>query len=476
MRVGNLYKNLDLKVNHIISKVVSNSKEAINDSIFVAIKGYCDNGEKYIDEAIELGAKTIITSSDFVTEKNINVIKVKDPKKELGRVLKKLNSHKLKNFKLIAVTGTNGKTTVVNLLYRYFKYLNLPVILFSSNGNYVMDQYYSTNNTTPDILTIYNTILNSNLKKGFVIIEVSSQAISEKRVFDLLFDVVCITNISHDHLDYHCNLTDYFYTKCLLMYQTKEDGIIVLNGDDEKYSKLLSLAKNNVVSFGTNFENDYRYEIVDTNIDKTLFFIEKNPSSLGLETMLIGEFNIKNILCTYTIIDVLGITLEKFKSFIRSVERIEGRMNVYTINHRQIIIDYAHTPIAVQTILKTIKEIKNTTLRLVIGCGGNRDRLKRPLIGKISCEYADYVYFTEDNSRNENVNKILNEITCDLTTRNYTIIESRYKAINKAILDSKFGDTIVIMGKGIEKTKVDETRYLSDLEIVLEIFKRLNNE
>ncbi len=476
MRVGNLYKNLDLKLNHNISKVVSNSKEAIDNSIFVAIKGYCDNGEKYIDEAIELGAKTIITSSDFSTDKLVNIIKVKDPKKELGKILKKLNYQKLKNFKMIAVTGTNGKTTVVNLLYRYFRYLNLPVILFSSNGNYVMDQYYSTNNTTPDILTIYNTILNSNLKKGFIIIEVSSQAIGEKRVFDLLFDVVCITNISHDHLDYHCNLTDYFYTKGLLMYQTKEDGVVVLNGDDDKYPRLLSLSRNNVVSFGTSFDNDYRFEIVDINMDNTLFFIEKGNTSLGLETRLIGEFNIRNILCVYTILDALGITLENFKSFIKNVERIEGRMNVYTINHRQIIIDYAHTPIAVETILKTIKEIKNTTLRLVIGCGGNRDRLKRPLIGKISCEYADYVYFTEDNSRNENVTKILNEITCDLTKRNYTIIESRYKAINKAILDSKAGDTIVIMGKGIEKTKVDEARYLNDIEIVLEIYKRLNNE
>lgn len=476
MRVGNLYENLDLKVNHKISKVVSNSKEAMENSIFVAIKGYNDNGEKYIEEAIEFGSKTIITSSDFSTEKSVNVIKVKDPKKELGRILKKLNYQKLKKFKFIGVTGTNGKTTVVNLLYRYFRYLNLPVILFSSNGNYVADQYYSTNNTTPDILTIYNTIIDSNLSKGYVIIEVSSQAIGEKRVFDLLFDAVCITNISHDHLDYHHNLTDYFYTKALLMYQVKEEGIVVLNGDDDKYSKLLSLSKSNVVSFGSGFENDYRFEIVDINMEKTLFFIEKSNISIGLETILIGEFNIRNILCVYTILDALGITLQQFKNYIKNVERIEGRMNVYTINHRQIIIDYAHTPIAVETILRTIKEIKNTTLRLVIGCGGNRDRLKRPLIGKISCEYADYVYFTEDNSRNENINKILNEITCDLTTRNYTTIESRYKAINKAILDSKYGDTIVIMGKGIEKTKVDESRYLSDIEIVLEIFKRLNNE
>lgn len=476
MRVGNLYKKLDLKINHKISKVVSNSKEVVDNSIFVAIKGYNDNGEKYIEEAITRGAKTIITSSDFKSDKVVNIIKVKDTKKELGRILKKLNYHKLKNFKMIAVTGTNGKTTVVNLLYRYFRYLNFPVILFSSNGNYVNNKYYSTNNTTPDILTIYNTIISSNLKKGYVIIEVSSQAISEKRVFDLLFDVVCITNISHDHLDYHSNLTDYFYTKALLMYQTKEDGVIVLNGDDDKYSKLLSLSKNNVVSFGANYENDYRFEIVDINIDKTLFFIENSTNSIGLETILIGEFNIRNILCVYTILKVLNITLAQFKDFIKNVERIEGRMNVYTINHRQIIIDYAHTPIAVETILKTIKEIKNTNLRLVIGCGGNRDRLKRPLIGKISCEYADYVYFTEDNSRNENVNKILNEITCDLTNTNYTIIESRYKAINKAILDSKIGDTIVIMGKGIEKTKVDESRYLSDIEMVLEIYKRLDNE
>lgn len=475
MRVGDLYQNLNLINNHKITKIVSNSKDAVVGSLFVAIKGYTNNGEDYIEEAITKGAKTIVTTSNYKTNKNINVIHVKDSKKELGRILKKMYPKVNKNFKWIGVTGTNGKTTVVNLLYRYFRYLDIPVILFSSNGNYVMNQYYSTNNTTPDILTIYNTIINSKLNKGFIIVEVSSQAICEKRVFNLLFDIVCITNITHDHLDYHANLTDYFYTKSLLMYQTKEDGSVLLNGDEDKYKKLSSLSPVNTISYGKNISNDYRFDLIETNVNGSLFFLENGENILALETLLIGEYNIRNILSVYAILDTLKIKLDSFKDFIKKVERIDGRLNAYTINERLFIIDYAHTPNAVEVTLKTIKEIKNTYLRLVIGCGGNRDRLKRPLIGKISCEYADYVYFTEDNSRAEATKKIINEITCDLVKNNYSIIESRYQAIKKTIIDSKPGDTIVIMGKGIEKTKVSD-KYLSDLEIVLQVYKELNNE
>lgn len=476
MRVKDLYKNINIINNHKVSLVTSNSKEIIDNSVFVAIKGYTNNGEDYIEEAILKGAKTIITSSDYNTNKKINVIKVKEPKKELGRLLKKLSGKKLKNFKFIAVTGTSGKTTITNLLYRYFMYNNMPVILFSSNGNYVLDKYYQTNNTTPDLNTIYNTILNSKLNCGYIIIEVSSQAISEKRVFNIEFDIVCITNITHDHLDYHDNLTDYFYTKSLLMFQTKEDGIIILDGDSDKYKKLVNLSPVDSVSFGSNLLNEYRFELVESSISKTLFFIEKKDESIPLETVLIGEFNIKNILCVFTILDNLNVDLANFKDFIKCVERIDGRMNAYNIEQRLFIIDYAHTPNAVETTLKTIKELNNQPLKLVIGCGGNRDRLKRPIIGKLSCEYADYVYFTEDNSRNESTSKILKEITCDLVTRNFTTIEYRFEAIKKAVMDSKIGDTIVIMGKGIEKTKVTEDEYLNDLEMVLKSFKELKNE
>ena len=476
MRVNDLYKNIDIVNNHKISKVTSNSKEVIDNAIFVAVKGYTNNGEDYIEEAIQKGAKTIICSCDYETNKKINIINVKETKKELGRLLKKVNEKKLRNFKWIAVTGTSGKTTVTNLLYRYFMYKKIPVILFSSNGNYVLDKYYSTNNTTPDINTIYSTILNSKLNDGFIIVEVSSQAISEKRVFNFLFDIVCITNITHDHLDYHDNLTDYFYTKSLLMFQTKEDGHVILDGDCNKYKKLNNLSPVSTISYGLNIHNDYRFEIVESTLQGTLFFIESLNVSLPLETVLIGEFNIKNILAVYAILDNLKINLNEFKDFIKSVERIDGRMNAYSIEQRLFIIDYAHTPDAVETILKTIKDLNNKPLKLIIGCGGNRDRLKRPIVGKISCEYADYVYFTEDNSRNESTKKILKEITCDLTTGNYTTIDYRFDAIKKAIMDSKIGDTIVIMGKGIEKTKVSEDEYLNDLEMVLKVFKELKNE
>lgn len=470
MKISNLYQNILIKNNHIITKITDNSKDVIPGSIFVAIKGETYDGVDYINEAIHNGALTIITSSNYQNNNNINVIKVENPKKELAIILKKRYYKKLKNFKIIGITGTNGKTTCCNLLYKYLLSLNYDVICFSSNGNYVGDKFFSTQNTTPHILTIYKTILNSHYNKGYIIIEVSSQAICEMRITEIPFDVIAYTNITQDHLDYHENITDYFYSKALLMYQLKNKGAVLINNDIKNYEKLVRLSPVKTYNFGQNKDCNFYYEIVESTINKTLFFINTKNTINAFETSLIGDFNIQNITIVYGILNILQISLNNFSDFLRNVQRINGRMNVYRIYDRTFIIDYAHTANAVETSLKAIKYFTHSGIKLIIGCGGNRDRLKRPIIGKLACQLADFVYFTEDNSRNESTEKIIKEITCDLTSDNYTIIESRIEAIKKAIKDSKYNDTIVLMGKGYEKTKVLDQEY-TDLEMVLKTLK-----
>ena len=479
MKISKIYKYHTIKNNHLITKITNNSKEVIDGSIFVAINGYSENGEKYIDEAIKKGALTIIVRKDFNLEKynklDINFIKVSNPKKELAILFKKIYGDFLTNFKIIGITGTSGKTTCCTLLYKYLRTLNLNTICFTSNGNFINDNYLVTVNTTPNISIIYNTIINSNIKKGYIIIEISSQAISELRVLGIPFDIIGITNITSDHLDYHKNVTDYFYTKSRLIYQLKEEGNLILNHDSKYFNKLESFTINPVYSFGSNINSDFLLELVESKDYKTLFLITCKDQIVPLETSLIGKFNIENITLVFGILNILNLNLDNFSNFIKNISPVDGRMNIYKIHKRTIIIDYAHTSNAVESALKTIKELYKQNIKLIIGCGGNRDHLKRPIIGKLSCKYADFVYFTEDNSRNESLSKILKEITCDLTTHNYMIIESRMNAIKKAVMDSKENDVIVLMGKGCENTLVENTNY-TDLEMIKKCFQELKGE
>lgn len=482
MKIKKIYPNQIINVNHKITHITDNSKNIIQGSIFVAIKGYNQNGEDYIEEAIYKGAITIIVQKDFKEQNinskflpKINIIKVLDPKKELALLLKQLYHQKIKKFKFIGVTGTNGKTTTCTLLYRYLRLCNFNTICFTSNGNYINDSFESTKNTTPNITIIYDTIIKSQLKKGIVILEVSSQAISELRICGFEFDIVGITNITTDHLDYHKNISDYFYTKARLLYQLKEEGILLINHNSPYFLKLQSMVNNPVYSYGEDKNSDFKWEIVESKVDKTLFLISENDNINPLETTLIGQFNIQNITLVFAILKTLNINTSEFATFIKNIKPIMGRMNIYDLANRIIIIDYAHTIDAVKSSLQAINNFKQRKIKLVIGCGGNRDRLKRPVIGQLACLYADFVYFTEDNSRNENRIKILKEITCDLTTNNYMIIESRKEAIKKAVIDSKPQDIIVLMGMGCEKTIVDGKEY-TDLEMIKKSFKEFKGE
>ncbi len=476
MRVKNLYMNKLIKNNHRVAKVCDKSEEVIVGAIFVAYKGYTTDGNQFINEAICKGARTIITEHECSVPENVNLIVVDNAKKELAYIMSVLYKHLLNRLKIIGITGTNGKTTVTSILFQYLRYLKKSVVMFSSMGNYIDDEYYTTNNTTPGITNIYELIRKANFHNGYALIEISSQAIRELRIMGIKFDVVIITNVTHDHLDYHKNLSDYLFSKGLLLNQLRDaNSMVILNHDSKYYNFYQNLTINHNVSFGST-SGDYHINIEKMDLLNTIFKITYFENEIKLITNLLGEYNTENIAAVFACLDVLKVDLKRFPTFLQNLPPINGRMNVSRWQNRTIVIDYAHTPEAVRKTLVMLSKLKPKRLLIVIGCGGNRDRLKRPLIGEYACEFGDIVYFTEDNSRNEPFEQIILDITQDLTSANYLVIEKRNGAIRQAVLDSNEEDIILLMGKGLEKTYVDVlARRMSDEEMIKEVIKDVNS-
>ena len=457
-------------INHTVSKIVDNANEVINNSVFVAIKGYKFNGIDFIEKAIKNGAKTIIYDQELtlnLSYKNINFIKVIDSKVELARLLKKFHS-KYKLPKIVAVTGTNGKTSTTNYLYQILKFNNYNTLLIGTSYVYKFfnknEKLLRTKNTTLKLTEIYK--LMTEYKYDYLIMEASSQGIEEGRLLGLEFDVVCFTNITHDHLDYHKTLDNYVNSKSKIIYSLKENGILLLNYEMNYYNylKKLSLVKTYSYSVYNEDATFFCKKISDTSY---VFTSQLLKYELEFKTKLLGSFNIENLLASFSIYKLLtGLDLS-FVYFIDRLKMVKGRMNLYKLNDINILIDFAHTPDGVYRVLEDINKMNYQNIITVIGCGGNKDKEKRPIIGNIVTSYSDYVIFTEDNSRTELIENIISDIVKEIKTDNYEIIYDRKNAIDKAISISKANDIILLLGKGSEEyIERDEFIVHSDIDYI----------
>lgn len=444
--------------NHNINNIVVDSREVKINDVFFAIKGSKSNGVDFIADAIRKGAKTVIYEEIIVKEfHQINYIKVENVKSFLALFAKIFYHDITKRIKLIGVTGTNGKTTVSTLLNDYLSYLGNDVLLIGTNGIFVKDEHFYTDNTTPNILKIYD-LIKCSLKKGVktAIIEASSIGIREARLLHFDFDIIIFTNIGHDHLDYHKNITDYKFSKACFMWDlnNKKDKLLILNKDDENYSFISSLAKANIKTYSIN--NDASYKAI--NINKSLydnrFEIICNNNIYKVKTSLVGGFNIYNILAVVSALDFLKYNINDFIDFLKIYISVNGRMNKICYKNKTIIIDFAHTPSSVLNVLSNIKEFSNNKLCVVIGCGGNRDITKRSEIAEIAVKYADRVIFTSDNPRDEEPDKIINDMVNKLDKKNYQIIIDRKEAILDALDHSLKDEVIAILGKGSERDQL----------------------
>ena len=422
---------------------------------FIAIKGIKYDGHDYIVDAIKNGASKIICEYGNYP----NMIKVNDTKSYLHTYVKEKYLPVLKDLKLIGITGTNGKTTSAYLIYQALNKLNIKCAYIGTIGFYINDTRQNNINTTPDILSLYHMLLDCAYNKiDYVVMEVSSQGLAYNRVDGLKFDYAIFTNLTEDHLDYHKTMDNYLNAKLELFKKLKEDGVGIINSDDKYYKHFIT---DHTITYG--LDGDYKISDITYNINKSKFKINGEEFSMKL----IGDYNVYNMCIVIIILKLLNINYEQIRNIVEALESAPGRMDKINYNDNIIIIDYAHTPDAVEKVLNTLKGIGN--IITIIGCGGNREKNKRKIMGRVASQNSSYVIFTSDNPRDEEEEEIINDMIQEVDTFNYEIEINRQKAIIKCIQRLKKNDILVILGKGHEDyQEIKGVKYhFNDKEVVL---------
>ena len=351
--------------------------------------------------------------------------------------------------------------------------LGVKTAYIGTIGFYIDDDIKELPNTTPEILEVYSMLIEA-LEKGCkaVVMEVSSHALSLKRVEGLNFKIEAFTNLTEDHLDYHKTMENYLNAKLKILDQLKSDGTIIVNNDDE-YGKYFKQKNFKTIGF-----NESNYQILDYESDTngTNINFKYNDNIYSVKTNLRGKFNVYNYMTTLAIINTYKYSIDEIISITKSVYPPKGRCEQVIVRDAEAIIDYAHTPDAVEKIINSFLENKQGRIITIVGCGGDRDPMKRPIMGKIATEKSDYVIFTNDNPRTEDPNTIMNDIIAGVSKDNYEIILDRKSAINKGLSLLKTNDTLLILGKGHEDYQIigHEKHHLDDKEIVLEYLKKLD--
>ncbi len=433
----------------------SDSRKVRIGDTFIALKGIKDDGHNYILDAINNGAKKIICEYGNYP----NMIKVDNTNNYLHKYLKDNYLKYINRLKIIGITGTNGKTTTAYLIYQAMNKLNIKCAYIGTIGFYINGKIKDNINTTPDILTLYHMLtkcVKENVK--YVVMEVSSQGLYYNRVDGLKFDYAVFTNLTIEHLDFHKTMDNYLKEKMKLFSNLKEDGISIINSDDQYYKNFIT---DKCITYGV--LGDYKIRNINYNIDNSSFTV----NNIKYKTSLIGEYNIYNLCVVIIILKQLGISDDNIYNTILKLDSAPGRMDKIKYKDSIIIIDYAHTPDAVEKVLKTLKD--KGRIITIIGCGGNRDKSKRKIMGSIASKNSDYVIFTSDNPRYEESEDIIIDMIQNVDSFNYEIEINRENAIIKGIQRLKKNDILLILGKGHENyQEIKGVKYpFNDKEVVL---------
>ncbi|PWK19125.1 UDP-N-acetylmuramoyl-L-alanyl-D-glutamate--2,6-diaminopimelate ligase [Xanthomarina spongicola] len=462
-----------------IKHIDFDSRNISNKDAFVAIKGTVSNGHEFIDKAISQGAVAIICEElpDNIKE-GITYIEVDSSSRALAIMASNYYQNPSTNLKLVGVTGTNGKTTIASLLYQLFKKAGFKVGLLSTVKIMVDNKEYRATHTTPDSLTI-----NKYLKKmndegvAYCFMEVSSHGIHQNRTEGLHFEGGIFTNLSHDHLDYHDTFSEYRDVKKSFFDNLPASAFALVNVDDKNGLVMLQNTKAKKITYALKGYADYRAQILENQLNGLLLKINESE----VWTRLIGNFNAYNVLAIYAAAELLGLEKVENLRIISELESVDGRFQ-YFISDEKItaIVDYAHTPDALKNVLETINSIrtKNEELITVFGCGGNRDKTKRPKMGHIASALSTKVIITSDNPRNEVPETIIDEIEKGIEPQNFKKIVSitdRKQAIKTACQMANPNDIILIAGKGHETyQEIKGERFdFDDYKIVQEFLKQL---
>ena len=485
MLVGKFFKNVSQKNRkHYFTGLSFNSKKVKKNNIFFAIKGTKINGNKFIKEAVKKGATTIVSNLDFEGVKNgILYIKSNNSRKLLSEVASKVYRHKPKN--LIAVTGTNGKSSIADF---YFQILNLNNKKVASIGTLGINTYLKktdVKNTTLDPISLnYHLQKIKKLKINNIILEASSHGLKQNRLDGLKFNVGIFSNLSHDHLDYHRSYKDYLKSKLHLFEKLlKKKSSIITDINIPEYKRIKNISLKNKTSLITISNKKSDLSIISHQYlgDKQLLKLKYKKNFYSFKLNLIGKVQIKNILMAILAASKSNIKIEKIINVLSKIKPVHGRMEkVGVINNNScVILDYAHTPEALLTCFKNVRDqFKNRKISIVFGCGGERDKFKRSIMGKIANEYCDKIYLTDDNPRFENPKNIRLTIKKKISQFKLHEISNREKAIEKAIKNLYTGEILIVAGKGHETIQDygNTKRFFSDKNFILKYIKQKNKK
>lgn len=464
-----------------VGSIHFDSRAVKTGDCFVAIHGEKVNGHDFIQEAIQLGASSIICE-EMPTQFSADVtyVRVKDTREALAYMANHYYDSPSKSLKLIGVTGTNGKTTTTSLMYQLFRNLGFPVGLISTVVIKINDQSVSTSLTTPDSLTI-NKHMRAMVDAGvdYCFMEVSSHGIDQKRTLGLDFDIAAFTNLSHDHLDYHKSFAEYRDVKKQLFDQLPKTAIAISNKDDKNGAFMLQNTAAKKVFYGIKSIADFQAKI----LEKSFEGLKLQLNGLEVWSRFIGDFNVYNLLAVYAVASQFELTEIEIVEALTKLEPVAGRFQHLVSPEKKVhaIVDYAHTPDALENVLRTLNAIRtnNETLTTIVGCGGNRDKTKRPVMGNIATALSTEVIFTSDNPRLEDPDEIIDDVEAGVEPQNaskYIRITNRAQAIKTACKMAKANDIILIAGKGHE-TYQDANAVKSDFDDVKHVtanFKLFN--
>jgi len=464
-----------------IHHLTLDSRKATQGSIFFAIKGTQTDGHNYVSGAIANGCKTIVCENQPENiAPDVTYICVESSSELAGKMAAAFYDHPSEQLKVVAITGTNGKTTVATLLHQLYTNIGYKVGLLSTVRNKIGSTSLPSTHTTPDSIilqSLLNDMVNSGCSHCFM--EASSHAITQDRLSGLKIDIAAFTNITHEHLDYHGTFANYIKAKKQLFDNLSSKAIAISNADDPNGGVMLQNCQARKVKYALHAMVDYKGKIISNSMNG--LHLEFNGKEFF--TAIVGSFNAYNLLAVYAIANELDDNIDNLLEEISGLEPAEGRMQVVFNPHNatKAIVDYAHSPDALEKVLQTIKKSVPSSSKIitVFGCGGDRDRAKRPQMGKIAVNYSDQVIITSDNPRTENPTSIIEEIWNGIETKFHDKvlkIEDRKQAIRTACKLAVSGDVILVTGKGHEKyQEVNGVKYaLDDVEILTEILNPKN--
>lgn len=432
-------------------KVKTDSRKIKNgQDTFVAIEGYTVDGHDYIQQAINNGATKIVAQKKVNIESEVEIEIVDNTHKYLVDYLVDNYSEQLKELKIIGLTGTNGKTTTCFLAYQMLQELGVKAAYIGTIGFYMGNVRRSIANTTPDILEMYNLLLEAKQNDcKVVVMEVSSHALDLSRIEGLKFDVAGFTNLTQDHLDYHETMENYLQVKTRILNYLKEDGAMIINQDDEHYH---SFVDSRAVLIGFNGKdykiNDKQFDNHQTTINFTY------DKEYKVTNNLVSLFNVYNYMTALAMVHALGYKIEDIIDISLKLKAPNGRLHTIPVKGGSVVVDYAHNPDALKQVITIFKKECKGRIITVVGCTGDRDRTKRPIMGEIATSNSDYVFFTNDDPHFEDPIQIINDIISDLKMKNYEVELNRAKAIRKAMDMIEPGDIVLVLGKGHEENMI----------------------